>query len=193
MFSPHTVSEVRTPQDRHLFLGTATFPQQLSSASEDPERLSRRIALRCRHSGTQREVEFEFSVKVFGGGRLALRELDAPLEMFYRFGIGGTAECEVAGLEPVIDGAIREIGLREVACEKLRFACNSIEELFFECSPNPAVQLLPTALEQAFVSCVLHQNVFEAVHALWGLASAEHELCLLEVSKCIDQHRLVAS
>ena len=54
------------------------------------------------------------------------------------------------------------------------------------------MQLVPTALEQALIGCVLHQRVLEAVDGFGRFATAEHKLRLLELGECMLQSALVA-
>src|SRR5499433_1702105 len=99
----------------------------------------------------------------------------------------------MASLEPVIDGGFNEAGLREVVCHDFRLARHDVGKALLEYARNLAVQLLPAALEQALISRVPHERVLEAVNGIWRLATAEHELGLLELGEPILQCSLVAS
>ena len=66
MLRPHAVSQVGTPEDRHLFRQSATITEQFTGVREDPQGFGRSIPFGCRHRRPKGQVEIQFFANAFG-------------------------------------------------------------------------------------------------------------------------------
>ena len=99
----------------------------------------------------------------------------------------------MTSLEPVIDCGFNKTGFSEVVSHDFRLAHHNVGKLLLHCARNLAVQLLPAALEQTLICRIPHQRVLEAIDSFRWLATAEHELSLLEFGESMLQCGFVAS
>src|SRR5262249_44249848 len=84
---------------------------------------------------------------------------------------------------PVTDGRISEPCSSIVQGQQLWFGLRSLRKFLFQRLGNTLMQLLPAALQQVLVCCLLHQRMFEAVDGFWRIAAAEHELRVFELGE----------
>src|SRR5262245_52684943 len=108
-------------------------------------------------------------------------------------GVCRTTEREISSLEPIIHGGIHKTGFREVLRHDFRLARHDVGKPLLEYACNLAVQLLSTALEQALIGRIPYQRVLETVNRFGRLATAKHELSVLELGECVLQIGLGAS
>ena len=66
MFRPHAVSQVGTPEDRHLLVQGAGIAKQIASVQEYPGRLLCSVAFRSRDCRSQGQVEVQLLANAFG-------------------------------------------------------------------------------------------------------------------------------
>src|SRR5262245_39112504 len=93
-------------------------------------------------------------------------------------GVRRAAEREMTSLEPIVDGRVNEAGFREVVRHDFGLARRDLGKLLLEGARNLAMQLMPSALEQALIGRIPHKRMLEAVDGFRRLAAAEHQLGL---------------
>ncbi len=79
-----------------------------------------------------------------------------------------------------------------MARQDFRLALCHIGKTIFQRARNLTVQLLPPALEHAFIGRIAYQRMFKAVDGFWHDTAAIHELCLLKLGEGMLQYDIVA-
>src|SRR4029077_7902932 len=97
---PREMSEVDTPEDRHVFRRGATIAQQVAGAGENSQGFRRGIALGCRHRWPEGQVKIEFFAEPLARWGLRLRQLDPLSKMLDVFSVRRPAEGEVSNFVP---------------------------------------------------------------------------------------------
>jgi len=93
----------------------------------------------------------------------------------------GQARCGIlAGLQPLIDGALGITGCGQMMRQQFGLALDEVEELLFEHRGHPGVQFLPPCPQQSPVGGVLHQCMLEQVGGVRGDAATEQQPGLRE-------------
>ena len=82
----------------------------------------------------------------------------------------------MSGLAPADDGFFNEPGLGVMLCEMFGLAVHQLGGTGLERFGDLLVQLLPSAAQQAAVSRVLHQRVFEGIDRVGWRATLEDQL-----------------
>src|SRR5215472_17308955 len=122
MLRARVVSEVRAPKDRHLLRRRAAVAQSLPSPREHSQCFRRGVAFGDRHCRYERQIKLELFARAPFRRGLRVSKLYSLTKMLHGLGVSRTAEREIAGLEPVINGRLHKSGLREVVRHDLGLA-----------------------------------------------------------------------
>ena len=90
-----------------------------------------------------------------------MQQAETPLQMGYRFEVSRLRRGMPPRLQPVMGGALRVAGGRQMMGEQFGLALDEIGEMRFQCRGDAPMQFLPSPAQQRAVGSVLDQRVLE--------------------------------
>jgi hypothetical protein len=103
------------------------------------------------------------------------------------FNIGRAFRCVLSCPLPARNSFFGQTGLREMVGQGFWLACHNFGEVILYRAGYRAVQMNATALQEAGISCITHQGMFEAIDRLWRYPTAENQSRLEQPFKCLFQ------
>src|SRR6516164_1636809 len=95
-----------------------------------------------------------------------------------RFHMGGTLDGALTSFLPIAHRLCNEPCCRTVMRQQFWLSLSNLRKLGFQDLSDTLVVVLPRALQQRLVGCLLNQRVLKGVRCLWWYTSLVHNLRL---------------